>query len=155
MRILVFSDSHGAPYYMHEALMRQRAAEVVFFLGDGMRDFENLRTQFPEKAFVAVRGNCDMGTKAPELEVRDIDGARIFAAHGHAYAVKSGLLNAVYAAREKKANILLFGHTHQALTTYDDGLYIMNPGAISGFRPSYGAIDITKAGIATNIFHIN
>ena len=53
------------------------------------------------------------------------------------------------------ANLLLFGHTHEALETYDDGLYILNPGSCSGFRATCGLVDISPAGILTNVLHIN
>ena len=60
------------------------------------------------------------------------------------------------AAREEKADILLFGHTHNAMTYYEDGLYVMNPGSCSGYMASYGYIDITDKGeIVTNTVAIN
>ena len=62
----------------------------------------------------------------------------------------------VCAAREAKADILLYGHTHTAFNEYDDGLYIMNPGHCSGYGASYGYIDITDKGdIVTNIVRLN
>ena len=67
---------------------------------------------------------------------------------------RQGLYNVCCAAREKKADIVLFGHTHQALAEYDDGLYILNPGSLHGSMGTYGIIDITKAGIVTNIVRL-
>ncbi len=55
----------------------------------------------------------------------------------------------------KKAYVLLFGHTHNAVTEYEDGLYIMNPGSLSGSTGTYGTLDIVPAGIVTNIVHID
>ena len=153
MKLLVFSDSHGMPLYMREALERHRTADAVIFLGDGMRDFEAMRALFPEMAFYAVRGNCDFGSDAPVKMVLDLGGARIFCTHGHAYNVKYGLYSAVCAAREEKANLLLFGHTHEPLETYDDGLYILNPGSVSTYPASYGIVELSSAGIVTNIIH--
>ena len=153
MKLLVFSDSHGMPLYMREALERHCTADAVIFLGDGMRDFEAMRALFPEMAFYAVRGNCDFGSDAPVKMVLDLGGARIFCTHGHAYNVKYGLYSAVCAAREEKANLLLFGHTHEPLETYDDGLYILNPGSVSAYPASYGIVELSSAGIVTNIIH--
>ena len=72
--------------------------------------------------------------------------------HGHRKNVKFGYYGAVLAARQENADILLFGHTHSAMTDYDDGLYIMNPGSLgqAGY-PTYGIIDITSSGITTKI----
>ena len=143
MKLLVFSDSHGMPLYMRETLEKHRDVDAVIFLGDGQNDFQMMRALFPNIAFYSVRGNCDL------------DGAKIFCTHGHLYHVKSGLYTVVCAAREAGANLLLFGHTHEALETYDDGLYILNPGSCSGFRATCGLVDISPAGILTNILHIN
>lgn len=52
--------------------------------------------------------------------------------------------------RERQADLLLFGHTHQPLTDYEDGLYLMNPGSL-GYGGTYGYVDITPAGIVTNL----
>ena len=35
-----------------------------------------------------------------------------------------------------------------------DGLYIMNPGSLNGSSGTYGTLDITPAGIVTNIVQI-
>lgn len=37
------------------------------------------------------------------------------------------------------------------MTDYDDGLYVMNPGSLRGAYATYGILDITEAGIVTNI----
>ena len=78
-------------------------------------------------------------------------GKRFFFTHGHLYDAKLGLYRLVCAARERKADLLLFGHTHQPLTDYDDGLYILNPGSLSGSGGTYGTVDITPAGVVLNI----
>lgn len=153
MKILVFSDSHGSPEFMKEMISRNRRADAVIFLGDGQRDIELMRSLFPEIAFITVRGNCDFGSDAPLKEIINLDGKRIFCAHGHEYNVKFTTYNIVCAAREAQADILLFGHTHQAVCEYDDGLHIMNPGSASGYGASCGVIDILPQGILTNIVH--
>ena len=58
------------------------------------------------------------------------------------------------AARGNGAQIALYGHTHEPMTDYQDGLYVMNPGALGGARGSYGIIDLTPAGIVTNIIFL-
>ena len=140
MKLLVFSDSHGNPAYMQEMIAR---------------DIEAMRALYPETAFYSVRGNCDFGADLPDELVLDLGGARIFCTHGHNYNVKSDLYRAVCAARARKAGLLLFGHTHQPLEMYDDGLYILNPGSASGYRASCALVDIFEAGILTNIIYRN
>lgn len=154
MRILVLSDSHGMESNVRRAILAQPTADIVIHLGDGEEEMRRVKQSFPEKMFLQARGNCDWGVCAPYEGEYTQDGVKIFYTHGHLYHVKSGLYNAVLAARDKKAQVLLYGHTHQALTDYDDGLYIMNPGAIGSYPGTYGTLDITPQGIVTNVIRL-
>ncbi len=154
MRILVVSDTHRDAFALREAILKQPTAEVVIHLGDGAEEAQEMKENFPEKMFLMVRGNCDWGVKIPIDGDITLAGKHIFYTHGYTYNVKYGLYEAISAARGRKANILLFGHTHYAMTDYQDGLYIMNPGSLHGSQGSYGIIDITDAGIVTNLLKI-
>ena len=47
-------------------------------------------------------------------------------------------LCAAMAAREAGARLLCFGHTHEALCEFENGLWIVNPGAAGSIaRPTY------------------
>lgn len=151
MRILVMSDTHGDLSTLNRALRSQPKAEVVIHLGDGEADVVMTSRSFPEKMFLQVRGNCDWASQLPPTGDFEMEGVKIFYTHGHTYGVKSGDEKIISAARERNADILLFGHTHRAREDYRDGLHIMNPGRLSGWEPSYGTIDITPQGIVTNI----
>ena len=154
MRILVVSDTHGDRQTLHRVILSQPRAEVVIHLGDGCEDIEEERFLHPEKMFLQVRGNCDWGSLLPAVGELCLEGRHIFYTHGHLYEVKYGLSNLVAAAEERGAQIALFGHTHQAMTEYRGGLYLMNPGSLSGPSGTYGIIDLTPAGIVTNILHL-
>lgn len=154
MRILVVSDSHGDESSLRRAILAQPKAEIVIHLGDGEQECARARAAFPEKMFLQVRGNCDWGSDLPTTGTYEVDNVKIFYTHGHIYGVKSGLYTAVCAAREHAAQVLLFGHTHRPLTHFDDGLHILNPGSLSGWRASYGTLDITPQGIVPNTLHL-
>lgn len=151
MRILVMSDTHGDSAALRRALLAQPEAELAIHLGDGQEDLDQVRFSFRDKTFLQVRGNCDWGSSLPTAGEYEAEGVKIFYTHGHTYGVKSGDDTILSAARERKADILLFGHTHQPREDYQDGLYIMNPGRLSGWEPSYGTIDITPQGIVVNV----
>ena len=152
MRILVVSDTHGDLRNLLSAVKAQPNAEVIIHCGDGDEQVQYLKNTIKDKMIVGVRGNCDFGSTLPSKETLRVCGKTIFVTHGHLYQAKFTTYNLVCAAREEKADILLFGHTHNAMNEYDDGLYIMNPGACSGYRASYGYIDITEKGdIVTHI----
>ncbi len=158
MRILVFSDSHGNRRAMERAVREQPTAEIILFLGDGAEEASEVQAALPKgKMMCMVRGNNDWCCSALDSDVLTVENKRIFFTHGHLLGVKYGLYQAVCAARSKEADILLFGHTHQSRMDYDDGLYIMNPGALShswNGAPSYGTIDLTPAGILMNIVEL-
>lgn len=151
MRILVLSDSHGDIDSLYKSVNAQPDAKVVFFLGDGANDALEAASNFPDRQFYCVKGNNDFASTLPLSGLEIVENTRIFYTHGHAYN------DLILAARSSNADILLYGHTHKALTDYRDGLYIMNPGSLCylmhGFI-SYGIIDITDAGIVLNTVKI-
>jgi putative phosphoesterase len=155
MRVLVISDTHGDQHSLRRVIDSQPKAKIIFHLGDGAREAEALADEYPEREFCAVRGNCDFGYSTyPDTDIKIVNNRKIFYTHGHRYEVKNDLYRIVCAARERQADILLFGHTHQPLCEYQDGLYIFNPGSLSAFCPSYGYIDITPSGIVPKIVEL-
>lgn len=157
MRIVVFSDSHNNYFALQNIVLGQPTAEVFLHLGDGEKEFDYLCTNFPFKRMIGVRGNCDWNSMGKTKDIVTLEGKKIFFAHGHSHGVKSGLDDFKREARGICADIALFGHTHVAMTEYEDGIYYMNPGSIvlpQQGPPSYGVIDITGAGIVTSIVNI-
>ncbi|MBQ8795331.1 MAG: metallophosphoesterase [Clostridia bacterium] len=154
MKVLVVSDTHGDVLSLRKAINQKPLAEVVIHCGDGNSDLEDLKPLYPEKHFIGVRGNCDFCVNAENTETITLEGKKLFITHGHLYNAKYGLYNLVCAARENEADLLLFGHTHNALKDYDDGLYIVNPGSCHGYGASYAYLDITEQGIMVSHFKL-
>ena len=148
MKICVFSDSHGDPDHMIEAV-RAEKPDYVFFLGDGERDLQDLGREFPGLPVAAVRGNCDLYSDLPADLVCAVGGVRIFATHGHRYGVKTDRrLEALkYAAKRAGAEVALFGHTHSPCLEEEDGLTVINPGPGGRYRPGYAVLEIEKGRI--------
>lgn len=154
MRILVVSDTHGDLYTLQKAVMRQPAAEVVIHCGDGEEQAQWIKDNFKDKMVIAVKGNCDWGSKLNAIEEITIEGKKILVTHGHLFNAKFTLQNLYYEAKDKKADILCFGHTHIPTEIYEDGIYMFNPGSCCGYNATYGYIDITPQGIVTNVLKI-
>lgn len=145
MKILVLSDSHRATQPMLDAVRREHP-DAVIHLGDHASDTQELSAQFPLLPLCVVRGNCDLyEDSVPESALMKWEGVRIFAVHGHRYGVKSGVLRLHFAAMEKEASVILYGHTHIAYCEQHDGIWMMNPGACGRSRPSYGIIEIKNS----------
>lgn len=154
MDFLIFSDSHGRSDRMREVLERQiQQPDAIFFAGDGLRDLDDIESlQIP---IYSVSGNCDWfaatGTQT-ELVI-SLAGHTLLLTHGHAFGVKGGIGSLAAHAARVGADIVLFGHTHQACCqTLPIGsevggvrllqpLYLFNPGSI-GSDGSFGTLTI-------------
>lgn len=144
LKILVFSDSHRSRMGMLQAIRTQQPQQVIH-LGDLLDDARELTYAFPQLPVACVPGNCDGWTTELPKKMITIEGQRILFSHGHLWRVKSGYDAAIADARKAGADILLFGHTHQAYCQQlEDGLWVMNPGAS---RASYGTILIDADGV--------
>lgn len=152
LRILAVSDSHGGCYTLARVLEKHSEARYILHLGDGASDMEELLPTCRATVY-QVAGNCDFRTDLPtEQEVR-IGNTPILFAHGHTYGVKHGLGKLETEARRRGVALALFGHTHEPLCRYEDGLYLVNPGSLR-FGGSYALIDVADNGIAVNIAHV-
>ncbi len=150
MKICVFSDPHGGYRNMIDAAEKE-LPDLCFFLGDGERDLAKFRERFPELTVLSVRGNCDLTSDDPNFMYCVLDGAGIFATHGHRYYVKTdpGYYELRTAAASYGANVALFGHTHEAYLREDDGMLIMNPGTIGRHR--YGILEISNGHVSARL----
>lgn len=152
MRLLVISDTHGRVALIDRVLRREKDAKEVFFLGDVVRDIEEVVFEHTDRNFHIVRGNCDYFCSYPLFDIVEYktEGVCVYMTHGHTHSVKSGTEVILEAAKGVGANIALYGHTHIANIEYRDGVYIINSGSLALPRngaASYAVIDITKAGI--------
>lgn len=146
MRIVVISDSHKAMRNLIEIMeMHKGTADFFIFLGDMDDDFDDITALYPNIKYYRVAGNNEWYSTHPDEQFIELDGKRIFFAHGHTYNVKMGYDKIIAKAKQIGADICLFGHTHIQYSNYENGLYIMNPGSVR--MNEYAMIDITKSGI--------
>ena len=160
MKILVISDSHGDAHSISRVAALHADAELLLFLGDGLRDLGHVRDLLPSSmAVIAVSGNCDffgvgVGV-AREEELLCFEGKRILACHGHRYGVKGGLSALIASAHSKGVDVALFGHTHTPHEQLDydareHRLQLFNPGSL-GRSPDrkihYGLLEIRENGV--------
>lgn len=147
MRIVVLSDSHMSLGNLFEIVeMHMDTADLFLFLGDIDDDFDQVLSVYPQLKYYRVAGNNDWHSPHPAEQTIMANGKKIFFAHGHTYGVKHGYNKIIEKAKSIKADICLFGHTHTQYSDYNDGLYIMNPGAVCSYK--YAMIDIVSSGIA-------
>ena len=153
-RMIVVSDSHGDTESLQAAFEqagREGRIDIAVFLGDGVGDFESVKPVLQQKGTVcyAVKGNNDWSSaETGEVLIR-VNGANILACHGHTRYVKYGLERLWFAAREREANAVLYGHTHREKIDIEYGMYLINPGAVcerSSLRSAYAEVMIEDSG---------
>lgn len=149
MRVLVLSDSHGDVYKLRRAIDSQPTAKLIVFLGDGEYDIDSVECRVP---VIKVRGNCDFGSSLPLNFTDEVCGKKIYCTHGFRENVKYTTENLISVAKSHGAHIALYGHTHVPVTSYDGGLYLVNPGSVR--EGSFAVIDITGSGIMPIIMKI-
>ncbi len=136
---LIVSDSHSRSSALG-ALGRLRPLfeenDFIVHLGDGSGDMRMTVSLFPEKTYV-MKGNCDFSYGENE-RVIETEGVRILCCHGHKYGVKHGLSLLAARARELGCTVALYGHTHEAGISTEDGVLCVNPGSLGSYaEPSY------------------
>ena len=131
MRIGVLSDTHGNLEWAKLAIARMGTVAVLLHAGDYYEDAARLARLgvLGSAAVKAVLGNCDYLVKGPAEETFTLGGRRILLTHGHRYEVKRGLDRLRWRARETRADVVVFGHTHQAGFFWEDGVLFLNPGS--------------------------
>ena len=148
MLVAVFSDTHGSVGRAVEAV-RRTSPDAIIHLGDGERDVERLRAEFPDIPLYSVRGNCDHLGLSPDKAVVQLGAVTAFLTHGHLYSgLRWGQPDAlVYAAQEAGAQLALFGHTHQADYFEIGGVKLLNPGSAGqGAKRSWATVQIFDNG---------
>lgn len=120
----LISDTHGLVRPdVHKAL---EGVELILHSGDVGGDLilDELALIAPVHA---VRGNTDPpgDPRLPEsIEVR-VGGVRIHVSHGH----ETGAPTPEKLLARYDADVIVYGHTHEALVLKADGRWVVNPGA--------------------------
>ncbi len=149
MKILIVSDTHGRHETLLKVLRKEEPADMLVHCGDteGEEDWIRLHTQC--LSVPIVKGNNDFFSRLPsELEL-DIAGLHVFITHGHAYGVSMGTERLIEEALSRKADIVMYGHTHRPMIERQDNLWVINPGSLSyprqeGHDPTYIVMTLNK-----------
>ncbi len=147
MKIVIVSDTHGNSDSFYEIASRNQTADLFIHLGDGEREFEDIRNAFPLSAFLSVRGNNDWGN-APLVNTINLEGHRIYMTHGHRFDGHSIASYIAAAAKENECTIALFGHTHVPFYEIISGIHVFNPGSPAHPRgrcdASFGILELEQ-----------
>ena len=124
MKILLISDSHGRKSEVENLICSQNC-DYVFFMGDGLRDVEDIDESIIKK----VCGNCDFFSQEAVTRFENILSYKIMITYGHEYRAKQGLEKLASYAKQNNCNIAVFGHIHKQTNEIVDEVLLVNPGA--------------------------
>jgi len=159
MIIGVLSDTHSLniPPGLIE---RFKSVDMIIHAGDicDLHTLKLLRKIAPTKA---VQGNMDEPAVKKELPLKEVivcGPVKIGLFHGHVGETREALKNAMAAFKNDKMDVVIFGHSHQALKEEIGGTLYFNPGSpndvIKAKFFSYGLISIEAGKIKAEIIKI-
>lgn len=153
MKIAVFSDSHGSIDPMLRAV-RAFAPDMILHLGDHASDAQSLQVECAIQV-KAVRGNCDLGSFAPQSDFFEMGGLRTLMCHGHLHRVKLSLDSLLNAAHFSRADIVLYGHTHVPHIERIGSMLVINPGSVgTGSHPTWAKLIIEDKKASAEIVQV-
>ena len=129
MKVMILSDSHHISKTDLLTLLKNNHVDYYIHCGDIYKSFDKIT--LPN--FYLVKGNNDYNTKIPDDLLISIDNQLFFVTHGHRYTFNQ----LITIAKQKKANAVCFGHSHQPLSLVIDDMIVINPGSICLPRGHY------------------
>lgn len=152
MKILIISDTHRRHKSLDQVLEKVGTPDMLIHLGDseGGEDYIEAVAGCPVHI---VAGNNDFFSNLMREEEFYIGRYKVFICHGHHYGVSMGTERIREEALVRKADIVMFGHTHRPLLDIQEDLIILNPGSLSyprqdGRKGSFILMDLDQRGEA-------
>ena len=154
MKILVVSDTHGN-YLAPLECMIDTKIEMIIHLGDNIHDAKELEPLL-EIPIVKVPGNCDHGAIEPRDITLNLEGRIFFITHGDHCRVKTGTDLLAQRAKQKNADVALYGHTHCPLVSKVEGILLINPGTLMAESSvkSAAIINVRGGKVSTEILYL-
>ncbi|MBQ6334866.1 MAG: YfcE family phosphodiesterase [Erysipelotrichaceae bacterium] len=142
LKICLCSDNHGDILSINKVLDDNPACDYYFHCGDSLLPPEEI------EPFASVEGNNDWIFDYPKSRKFNIGGHTIFMFHGNGYTFSDKLL--LQKAKDEKADIVFFGHTHSFCDKMIGNVRFINPGSTSYNRdltaPCYARVYLLDDG---------
>lgn len=129
-KILIMSDTHGNYEDIDQVIKRERPFDMFIHCGDVCGAENMLEARLSDTIVHMARGNCDYNPDLSDLKEFNIGKIKVVLLHGHRYHVDYNPASLVYLAKEKEADIVMFGHTHVPTLIREWGVTILNPGSL-------------------------
>ena len=149
MKYLVVSDTHGSLINFMDMIRKEGNYDGLIHLGDVEGQDHEIERIIGNRAYIQIRGNCDLDYTLPDSRVAFFGTHRVLMLHGHKEQVKLSDRGMLKRAKEEQCDIVFYGHSHKADITTVGRVTLANPGSLSeprGFdvRPSYIVMEVDK-----------
>lgn len=145
MRILITSDTHGYYSDVSSYVIEKNDIDLILHAGDNTSDAKAIAYETDVEC-ICVKGNNDyFDYSSEDYELVDIEDQRILLTHGHKENVYRTYNKLLEKAKECKATIVVFGHTHTYYNKYHGDILLLNPGSPSlprDGKPGFLIMDI-------------
>ena len=159
MIIGVLSDTHSLNI-PSQVIERFKSVDLIIHAGD-ICDAQTLKMLKKIAPTTAVQGNMDDLTLKKELPLKEIityGDLKIGVTHGHIGDGREALKNAMSSFKDDKMDVVIFGHSHQALNERVGDTLYFNPGSpndvVKAKFFSFGLISIEAGKIKAEIIKI-
>ncbi len=159
MIIGVLSDTHSLAIPA-SLLERLKKVDMTIHAGD-ICDINTLKLLKKIDPTKAVQGNMDDAAVKKELPLKEIiiyGNFKIGVTHGNIGETREALKNAMSSFKDDKMDVVIFGHSHQALNEKIGTTLYFNPGSpndvIKAKFFSYGLITLEGGKIKAEIIRI-
>ena len=141
MLIGLTGDTHGSYTALENIAKKNLHVEHWLHTGDFYADAKILQ-QLTNTPVDAVLGNNDFDPNPFDMEkIFKFAGQTIWLIHGHMHGT-----NLLDKAKEKSADVVVYGHTHTPAISWHENILFVNPGSPayprSGSKPSFAVLEL-------------
>lgn len=152
MKVLIISDTHGHARNLKAVLERVAPVDALIHCGD-VEGEEDYIAELAGCPLYVVAGNNDYFSSLEREADFELAGKKIFLCHGHHYGVSMGVERIREEGQSRKADIVMYGHTHKPYLDIREDITVLNPGSLAYPRqfprdPSYMVMEIDGCGEA-------
>jgi hypothetical protein len=162
MKLGVISDTHRHIVNFSKAVdfLQDRSVDKIIHLGDDYGDVDELG----ERGILRVPGvfsDAYQDVKIPNRIVENFGGWRFLLSHtvsSHPNDLPGDLVPEDL-IRDKRVNVVLYGHSHMPDIKQEHGIIFFNPGHLKnedkkGFPPTFGYIELTIADLVMRLYNL-
>ena len=133
----MISDVHRDRYKLERIIEHyQGKVDSIISLGDSELSLDYLQ----RKNIIAIKGNFPFDGGEGYHKILQFEETKIFITHGHKFGVKWGQLSTLHDyAKTEQFDLVMYGHTHEASLTIEEGITYLNPGSVKQPRGKHDA----------------